>query len=173
MLNKLNIRRVKPTEAKALLHITKTTFLDAFAHQNTEGDIRIYSEAFFNPDRITSELNNPDSAFYFIEDESNITGYIKLNYADAQTEFNDAQAVEIERIYVLAEYQGKQIGQQLLNFAIDTARGQALEYIWLGVWEKNSSAIRFYQRYGFTPIGSHPFTLGNDRQTDILMRKEL
>ena len=102
-----------------------------------------------------------------------VTGYIKLNYNSAQTELQDANALEVERIYILQEHQGKQIGKHLLDFAIQTAIDKKMAYIWLGVWEHNNKAISFYKSKGFTQFGSHPFVLGTDEQTDILMRKEL
>jgi diamine N-acetyltransferase len=172
-LKKLIIREVKNTEADALLHIGRKTFLDAFAHLNTPEDIKIYSDSFLTIGRITAELNNPDSVFYFVEDDDIIMGYLKLNYASAQTEVVNDEGIEIERIYVLSGYQGRQIGQQLLDHAIAIAQSKALKYIWLGVWENNTNAIRFYQRNGFEAFGSHYFMLGNDKQTDILMRRPL
>jgi hypothetical protein len=100
-------------------------------------------------------------------------GYIKLNYQSAQTEFQDEDAVEVERIYVLANQQGKQIGRQMIDFAISKAIDDKLKYIWLGVWEHNHSAIRFYEREGFKQFSSHEFWVGNDKQIDLLMKKEL
>jgi ribosomal protein S18 acetylase RimI-like enzyme len=172
-LKNYTIRKVRFDEADALLHIGTKTFLDAFAHLNTAEDMKLYSDAFLTMERITSELNNPNSAFYFVVDEGVTIGYLKLNFASAQTEVFDNDAVEIERIYVLSEYQGRQIGQQLLDHAIAIAQSKALKSIWLGVWENNSGAIRFYQRNGFEAFGSHNFMLGNDKQTDILMRRAL
>ena len=43
------------------------------------------------------------------------------------------------------------------------------ETLWLGVWEHNARAIRFYEKCGFRDAGSHPFLLGNDLQTDRIM----
>ncbi len=105
--------------------------------------------------------------------DGQIVGYIKLNYSSAQTEFQHENAVEVERIYVLADQQGKKMGNQLLDFAINTAIESNLQYIWLGVWDKNLNAIRFYERNGFKIFDSHPFTLGTDLQTDLLMKREL
>jgi len=96
-----------------------------------------------------------------------------LNYADAQTEFKDTNALEVERIYVSGEHHGKRIGKQLMDFALDIAHNKHFEYVWLGVWEHNEKAMGFYQRYGFEVFSSHPFLLGDDLQTDLLMKKVL
>lgn len=132
-----------------------------------------YAATAFRRERILSELLTPGAAFYFGLIDSGIAGYIKLNTGAAQTEFKDDDGLEVERIYVDAAYQNRQIGKQLLNFAINTAIKNKHPYIWLGVWEHNHGAIRFYQRNGFKPFSSHPFMLGNDRQIDVLMKREL
>ena len=48
-----------------------------------------------------------------------------------------------------------------------------MAYIWLGVWEYNHAAQRFYGRNGFVKVGSHQFMVGSDVQIDFLMKKEL
>ena len=99
-----------------------------------------------------------------------VVGYFKLNWGDAQKDIHDENAVEIERIYVLKEFQRKRIGQQMLAKTIELAKDKGAEYIWLGVWEKNIKAIRFYEKHGFEKFGEHVFMLGNDKQTDHLMK---
>ena len=79
----------------------------------------------------------------------------------------------MERIYVSAGYQGKQIGKQLIDFAINQAKLRQLKTIWLGVWERNIRAIQFYQRNGLEIFKSHEFMLGDDRQVDLLLRLTL
>jgi len=173
MLTPIIIQPVRPSDIDALLSLSLKTFYDAFEHLNNPEDFEAYTSVAFTREKLLLEINNPDSAFYFamIDDEN--VGYIKLNYASAQTEFKDNDAVEVERIYVLASQQGKQIGQQLINFAIAKAVEDGLKYIWLGVWEHNINAQRFYERSGFKAFSSHQFVLGKDVQTDILMKREL
>ena len=135
-----------------LLELSKTTFRDAFEHLNNPDDFKNYFTSAFTIEKLRAELKNPDSAFYFAQVDGKNAGYIKLNYASAQTEFKD---------------------KQLIAFAIERAMTQKLRYIWLGVWEHNLNAIRFYEREGFAQFSSHQFVLGKDVQTDILMRKYL
>jgi len=169
----IEIIKVQPSNLTTLLAISKQTFYDAFLHLNDPTDIEAYATSAFNPDKLLAELTNPFSKFYFAMIDGHPVGYIKLNYSSAQTEFKHENAVEVERIYVLADQQGKKIGNQLLDFAINTAIESNLQYIWLGVWDKNFNAIRFYERNGFKIFDSHPFTLGTDLQTDLLMKREL
>jgi diamine N-acetyltransferase len=167
------IRKVELAEAGLLADFSKKTFYDFFAHLNDLSDIDAYSANAFTLQKIFSELANRDSEFYFAMLNKEVAGYLKLNFNDAQTELQDKKAAEVERIYVSAEHHGKHIGRSLLNFAADIARNRYLEYLWLGVWEHNDKAIGFYKHHGFNIFGSHEFLLGNDRQTDLLMKKQL
>ena len=169
----INIVKLEPSDLTTLISFSKKTFYNAFAHLNDPVDVEIYAAKAFNSDKVLAELNNPFSSFYFAMLGGQPVGYIKLNYSSAQTEFQHDHAIEIERIYVSADHQGKKIGNQLLDFAIGMANQAKLQYIWLGVWDKNLNAIRFYERNGFKLFGSHPFSLGNDLQTDLLMKREL
>ena len=53
------------------------------------------------------------------------------------------------------------------------AKQKKVNYLWLGVWGKNPKAIGFYQRMGFVTYDKHIFKLGDDLQTDLLMKLEL
>lgn len=132
-----------------------------------------YLEKSFSLQQLTTELNTTGAEFYFARLAEQVIGYIKINTGKAQTELQDDHALEIERIYVLQAYHGKQVGQLLYESAIRIARERALEYVWLGVWEKNARALRFYEKNGFLPFGKHIFKLGNDVQTDIMVKKPL
>ena len=167
------IQLVRPSDVDTLLALSRKTFYDAFEHQNNPEDFEAYTSAAFTQTQLLSEINNPDSAFYFAMLDDQPVGYIKLNYRKAQAEFQDADGVEISRIYVLADQQGKKIGNSLLNFAVDKAVKEKMSYIWLGVWEHNPNAQRFYARSGFKAFSSHQFIVGKDVQTDILMKKKL
>ena len=166
-------RKVTLADLNALQHISIQTFTDAFKHLNNPADFKAYVEKAYSANQLNQEINNSDSEFYFAVYHDNIAGYIKLNFAKAQTEFQGDNSMEIARVYVSASYQNKQIGKAMLDFAIGIAQQKQLQYIWLGAWEQNTNAIRFYQRHGFVPIGNHDFMVGNDRQTDILLKKIL
>jgi len=173
MNNAVTIVRVSLNDANTLLELSRKTFFDAFLSTNNPADMEAYASTAFTLPKFQFELINPNSAFYFALVDNEIAGYIKLNYVDAQTELQDPDALEIERIYILEAYQGQQIGKLLIDFAIQTAIRKNLKFIWLGVWEHNTKAIGFYKSKGFKQLGSHQFMLGNDEQTDILMKKEL
>ncbi|KMK51862.1 GNAT family acetyltransferase [[Actinobacillus] muris] len=169
----MQIRPLNQHDLPALQAISRQTFHDTFADSNSAEDMQSYLAQHFSAEQLGKELSNLNTYFYFAEQQGEPIGYLKLNLGEAQTERQTDNAVEIERIYVLKEWQGKGIGQTLYEFAVQQAKARTVDFIWLGVWEHNRNALAFYQKNGFVPFGSHFFQLGNDLQTDILMKRQL
>ena len=132
-----------------------------------------YLEEGFSAEKLSAELNDNNSVFYFAILDGKAIGYLKLNFGQSQTELQDDKALEIERIYVSREFQGKKVGQILYDKAIQVAQQNKADYVWLGVWEKNPRAIAFYKKNGFVEFDKHVFKLGDDEQTDIMMKLKL
>ena len=154
----------------ALQQLSRKTFFEAFAAQNTKENMAHYLAEGFSVEKLGAELHNPESEFYFALNGEEIIGYLKVNLGQAQTELHDIRALEIERIYVLKAFHGQQIGQLLLGKAIELAKQKNATCLWLGVWEENPRAIRFYEKNGLVPFGTHLFKMGDEEQRDILMR---
>jgi len=171
-MNEIEIYKVTINDINLLQAISRQTFSETFSELNNPSDMQSYLTEELSVEKLTSELNNPHSDFYFISNNHMVIGYLKLNFGTAQTEpYN--HAIEIERIYILKEFHGKQIGQLLYDKAIEIGQQQNADFVWLGVWEKNLRAIAFYKKNGFEEFDKHFFRLGNDLQTDILMKLSL
>jgi ribosomal protein S18 acetylase RimI-like enzyme len=172
-MDQIEIRKVSLSDIDELQFISRETFSETFADLNTESDMRKYLSENLSTDTLTNEMLVPDSEFYFALNEQKVIGYLKLNFGKAQTELKDEKALEIERIYVLKEFHGKKVGQILYDFALQIATSIKADYVWLGVWEKNFRAISFYKKNGFVEFDKHSFILGEDEQTDIMMKLKL
>ncbi|MFC5270795.1 GNAT family N-acetyltransferase [Adhaeribacter terreus] len=169
----IEIQKVTIEEIDQLQQIGRQTFAETFSAGNTEENLKKYLAEGFSTEKLTQELSNPNSEFYFARLGQQMIGYLKLNVGEAQTEIKDDKALEIERIYVLQEFHGKKVGQLLYEKAMQIAKQRNADYVWLGVWEENQRAINFYQKNGFIAFDKHIFKLGNDEQTDILMKLPL
>jgi len=169
----MEIKKIDLSNILQLQALGKATFQETFAEENSAENMEKYLEEGFSVDKLTAELNNKEVEFYFAEIDNNPVGYLKINVGNAQTEMQDTSAIEIERIYVLKTYHGKQVGKFLLEKAFQIAHLHHAQYIWLGVWEKNGRAIQFYKKNGFEAFDQHIFMLGDDKQTDILMKLSL
>ncbi len=172
-MDEIEIKKLRLTDIEQLQIIGRQTFLETFAEGNSEENMQEYLETGFAVDKLTSELTNPNSEFYFALFDNQVIGYLKINFGQAQTELKDEKALEIERIYVLKEFHGKKVGQILYDKAFDIAKQTNADYLWLGVWEKNPRAISFYKKNGFVEFDKHIFKLGTDEQTDIMMKLQL
>ncbi|WP_371364661.1 Spermidine/spermine N(1)-acetyltransferase [Sporomusa rhizae] len=160
-------------ELSALQKIAYKTYKETFACMNTEANMNAYLEEAFSLDKLRHELLNEASLFYFIYQDNKLAGYLKLNECKAQTDIYDHLSLEVERIYVLSEFQGKGLGRYLMDKAIAVAQERKKTYMWLGVWEKNKNALEFYKKNSFYEIGTHAFVMGDDVQKDYLLRKDL
>ena len=169
----IKIKKVTLADIVQLQEIGRQTFAETFSSTNTEENMKAYLEKGFSNAKLSAELDNPNSEFYFATLNNKVIGYLKINFGSAQTELKDDKALEIERIYVLQEFHGKKVGQLLYDQAIHLAKEKKADYVWLGVWEKNHRAIQFYTKNGFVEFDQHIFVLGDDEQTDIMMRLEL
>jgi ribosomal protein S18 acetylase RimI-like enzyme len=169
----VTISKVTLADAERLQQISQQTFVETFAASNTEENMRAYLADGFALEKLTAELQEPNSAFYFAGLAGQVIGYLKVNTGSAQTELQAPHGFEIERIYVRREFHGQQVGQLLYEQALTLATQARADYVWLGVWEENLRAIRFYKKNGFVEFDKHIFKLGDDEQTDILLKLPL
>jgi ribosomal protein S18 acetylase RimI-like enzyme len=125
----------------------------------------------FTRDNLIKEVGAEHNIFLVAEVEGETVGYARLREVPNPAELDDLAAIELARIYSVQSRIGKGVGSALLERCIEVAAGQKKQVIWLGVWEKNQHAISFYERWGFEKFSEHEFILGDDVQTDWLMKK--
>ncbi|WP_288437645.1 GNAT family N-acetyltransferase [uncultured Chryseobacterium sp.] len=172
-MSSIIINKASAEDVEIVQSLGIQTFSETFAEDNTEEAMKQYLEESFNTEKIKSELTNPDSIFYIAWEEDNPVGYLKVNSGKAQTELQDETSLEIERIYVKKSHHGKKVGQLLYDQALETAKQLGKSYLWLGVWEENLRALQFYRKNGFVEFDKHIFRLGEEEQTDLMMKKML
>ena len=166
----ISLEKISVLDVEWLQEISKQTFVETFAAVNTESNMLQYLNEALSIQTLSDEMMKKDSEFYFAKIEDKIVGYLKLNFGDSQTESIDENGMEIERIYVLKSFHGEGIGQYMFDEAIAIARQKQLNFLWLGVWEENHRALNFYKKNGLVEFDKHEFILGNDVQTDVMMK---
>jgi diamine N-acetyltransferase len=171
----VSIRQAGLKDAKLLTDLSYTTFWDAFAHhpKNAPDDLAHYMRQAFSSEQITDELADPKNVFLVAEIDGEAAGYAKLIIGNIEPGITAQRPVELQRLYSHQEYIGKGVGQSLMDACFERAAGHDHDVMWLGVWEYNPRAQRFYEKNGFRLVGKHVFQLGEDPQTDLLMQKEL
>lgn len=169
----IRIEPVRSDEVELLSNISCKTFYDTFHLENTEEDMDLFLNQTFNENVLLTELSNKETFFFFAKFEDDVAGYLKLVVSDSNAELGGVSTLEVARIYTLKDKIGSGIGKALMEFSVSFARQQQKEIIYLGVWEHNQRAIGFYKKFGFEKFGEHVFMVGNDPQTDWLMKKQV
>ena len=165
----MKIKIAKVDDAEQLCEIGAKTFVETYGEQNTPENLQNYLQEKFNKEQILGEIQTPKTIFLLVEFKDEIIGYAKMR--SNIVENPDEKSLEIERIYITKNHHGMKYGAALMQKCIDVATENKYESIWLGVWEHNPKAFNFYQKWGFEVFGEHIFQLGDDAQTDFLMKK--
>ncbi len=170
----MNISVCTINDIELLNQICCRTFTETFEDTNTPANMSQYLEEAYSIPVLTEELLSPESVTYLVyDDNGEIIAYMKLNKDNAQTEKGYDGSLEIQRIYIAKRVKGQGIGSKLMEIAHMKADEWNRSWIWLGVWEHNEKAKTFYAHKGFRQFASHTFWVGDDPQTDLLLRKDL
>ena len=153
--------------------LSRRTFQDAFAPFNTQANMQLFIENEFSSEKLIGQVSEPGNIFLLAYHGQEVAGYARLLVDGEIPEHKNIEGIEIARIYAEQKFIGKGIGSVLMQRSIDTGKKKNKKMIWLGVWEHNLAAIRFYEQWGFEKFGEHIFMLGKDVQTDWLMKKNL
>jgi ribosomal protein S18 acetylase RimI-like enzyme len=162
----MNIRRATVSDAAALAEIAERTFRDTFAAHNTPEDLEAYVASAYSEEKQRRELESGNIVLLGKTDDGQLIAYTQMRRV--QSPYGE---IEILRFYVDKNHHGLGIAQELMQAAYDTARALGATNIWLGVWERNLRAIAFYVKCGYRDVGSQPFLVGSDLQTDRVMTR--
>ena len=167
------IRRATVDDAVALTALAEKTFREAFAADNDPGDMDDYCKVSFVPDLQRAQIVDPQiDTLVAFNVEGTMTAYAQLR-PGSPAEGDAPEPVELWRFYVDAAHHGRGLAHQLMVSVLEAAAARGARTMWLGVWERNFRAQKFYRKFGFADIGTHTFVLGDDRQTDLLMALNL
>jgi len=172
-MNEISIREATKDEAALIADLSRQTFYETFAAVNTAENMNKFMNEAFTREKLMAEVGLPGNIFLLAYEAGEPVGYARLRETGTPLLMENGPALEIARIYALQKSIGKGVGRSLMQYSIDIARQKSARVIWLGVWEENQKAIAFYTKWGFEKFGEHVFMLGNDPQTDWLMKKVL
>jgi diamine N-acetyltransferase len=167
------ISKITPADLAILLPFSEKIFHDTFFHQNKKENYDNYVNRAFTLNQFQKEMDDVASHFFWIVEDEAPKAWLKLNEQAAFSEKIKGNGIEIQRIYVDTDAQGRGYGKILLDYTDYVAFEMKKEFIWLGVWEHNKAAIKFYEKNGYKIVSSHDFTFGDEVQTDFIMEKKL
>ncbi len=169
------IRLATIKDAETLTKIAWKSFYDAFAEhpKNAPEDLKNYMDEAFTLEAVSAELADKDSIYFVAEIENEMVGFAKLKQNSREDGITGENPIELCRLYALQNFIGKGIGKALMMQCLEFAKVNNHDTFWLGVWEFNHRAQKFYEKFGFEKCGEHIFQLGNDPQTDWLMQRSV
>lgn len=170
----IKIEKIGVEAVETLREISCQTYYDTFKDSIVNPqDMADFLKDAYSIETLSQELQNPESAFYFLYQDERLVGYLKLNIGEAQTEKVAENTLEIQRIYVRPTEKRQGFGTVLMDFAMKHAKAQGFDSVWLGVWEHNDAAQNFYKSHGFVYVGEHVYWTGNQADTDHILLKKI
>lgn len=170
---KLILHTASTKDAALIADFARQTFETAFGPENDPDDMRTYLDACFTRKQIKSELENSDVKYLLAYADKMLVGYIKLEAGPPPDYETVSNPVQLSRIYVASHLLGQGLGTQLMQLTLQECRQLGYESVWLGVWDQNVQAQRFYERCGYKKIGKKSFILGSDTQVDTVYLLDL
>lgn len=169
----IDVRRAAPADADMLARLGARTFRETFGRENTPENMAAYVTKAFDVLAIAREVADPDILYLVGEAAGQSVAYAMLRAAPAPAAVIAPAPLEIARFYVDLPWHGRGVAHAMMAACDAEARRRGARTLWLGVWERNPRAIRFYERCGFRDVGSQQFVLGDDAQTDRVMARPI
>lgn len=163
------IRSVTEADISSLAKLAQTVYSDTFGSGMSEVELvealETRSEEYFR-----SVLDK--DTILIAQDNGKLLGFIQFGEPTYDSiETTDAD-LELNKIYIDKDQQGKGIGKQLMEAMLSHDRLKNIENIYLDVYAQNEKALGLYTKYGFETIEKVPFKVkGKILGYDLLMKK--
>ncbi len=169
----IEIRKAIEQDIPAIREVAISAYYDTFSLYNTPENMQAFFDSTYNLPILYQELEEPNTWLYLAAERGKILGFARLRENREVADMLGPNTIELQRLYVLTEAQGRSVGTLLMEKSLDLAISRNYEWMWLGVWERNYNAQRFYKRVGFEKFSEHTFWMGDDPQIDWLLKKKL
>ncbi len=169
----IEIREARFEDTAAMREVAIASYVDTFADSNTPENMTAFLDCAYSQEKLEQEFYEPGSVLYLACEGSKVVGFLRLRLSHEVEEKLGSNTIELQRLYIHKDFQNQKIGKLLMETAIGYARAKKFDWIWLGVWEKNFNAQRFYNKWGFEKFDEHVFQMGDDPQIDWLLKKSL
>ncbi len=169
----IEIREATLHDIPAMREVAISSYADTFSDSNSPENMEAFFKDSYNLRKLEEELHEPNSRLFIAFEGDTQVGFLRLRKSNEVVNLLGENTIELQRLYVLTSAQGKSVGRLLMETAMAYAQQKKYDWIWLGVWEKNFRAQRFYGNWGFEKFSEHTFWMGDDPQVDWLLKKKL
>lgn len=166
------IRPATAADAAALAELGAATFTESFGHLYPPEDLQAFLAKSHSPEAWARTLADPNRGAFLVEHKSGRKiGYIVVGACKLPVEKLEAQAGEVQQLYVLKEFHNLRLGARLMELGFEWLASQRREPLYIGVWSENYGAQRFYQRYGFSKVGEYGFPVGKTVDLEFILKR--
>jgi len=169
----IEIREAVFSEVAGMREVAIQSYVDTFADVNTPENMAAFLNDAYSQRKLEEEFYQPGSKLYLACEGDRVAGFLRLRISEEVADKLGPNTIELQRLYIHKDFQNQKVGKMLMQKAIDYASENKFEWIWLGVWEQNFNAQRFYSKWGFEKFGEHVFQMGDDPQIDWLLKRKL
>ncbi|MFN5171013.1 MAG: GNAT family N-acetyltransferase [Cyclobacteriaceae bacterium] len=169
----IQIRQAVGSDLAAVRKVAIDSYVEKFAEFNTPENMEAFLTTTYSTEAFEQEFSEAGAKLLVACEGDQVVGFVRLRTSNEVEQKLGPSTIELQRLYIAPGMQGRSIGHQLMEEALRHAHSLQVEWMWLGVWEKNFGAQRFYARYGFERFGEHTFWMGDDPQVDWLLKKKL
>jgi ribosomal protein S18 acetylase RimI-like enzyme len=166
------IRRATVEDAAAAAEIGAATFVETFGHLYPPEDLQAFLAKNHTPESWSRTLTDPDRAVWLAEHrDGRKIGFLVVGACKLPVEPLEANAGEIQQLYVFAEFHNLRLGARLMDIGLEWLASQGRSPLYIGVWSENYGAQRFYGRYGFTKVGEYGFQVGSTVDREFIIKR--
>ena len=155
----IKIVKASIEHSELIAEIGKRAFLESHGDSASTKDINDFISKTFNKESVSKEFENRNSIYHIIYFNDKAAGFSKVELNTSNVNVKDIEITKLDRLYLLKEFYGKNLGSGLIDFNIQLSKDNNQKGIWLAVWTENQRAINFYSKKGFKIVGKYNFKI--------------
>ncbi|UYP20678.1 GNAT family N-acetyltransferase [Rhodococcus sp. Z13] len=174
----VSVERAGIWDAEAIADVAAATFPLACPPDANADDIAAFIDRTLSAEKFSEYLADPQRIVLKASAGKDIVGYLMVVDAAPEDPEIDAMitarpSIEISKLYVMPGHHGAGVSAALMGAIVEQAEELGRAGLWLGVNQQNTRARRFYEKQGFTVVGTRTFVVGSQTHDDYVMQRPL
>ncbi len=172
-LHSLHIRLVTNDDIPQLTTLAADVFCQTYGTAIPAKILESYLRQNFSSTAITDDIALPCHHYLVAYVGERLAGFCKLAATAVPSTITTHNPLELVKLYLHPDYHGTGTGSQLMQYAIETAVHHNHDALWLCVWEQNTHAIAFYNKWGYKQVDTTQIFVGPIVFDDLVLIKPL
>ncbi len=144
-------KKCNTNDINQLIDVSQQFYPKHYAHIWKNEDTSYYINLSFTRKAFEKDFEVDNIIYFLIQKQNKNLGLLKIRKYQEIDIYNNNEALQLEKIYLLKESTGLGIGKKGVEFVKQYANDLQKKVIWLDVMT-TSPALLFYQKMGFKTI---------------------